>query len=180
MDDEIRCPGCRRPTVRLEVFGFCEHCGHSAVRDGSPAYVGAGGPAARPFGLRAARDTRHKQRHWLVTGWLILMFVANALTALLIPLSAPVIRQSNPSFPDWAVWVFPVLALLNVACTVALWYWQKWGFWGFCASAALGLVANLAAGQHPVVAAIGAVVGIAILYGVLQLGWPRSAWSQLE
>ncbi|MGH3755135.1 MAG: hypothetical protein ACRDRP_21075 [Pseudonocardiaceae bacterium] len=61
------------------------------------------------------------------------------------------------------------LTAANVVCAIALFQWRKWGFYGFVATSVVGLVVNLAIGLNPVQALLG-LVGIAILYGVLQIG----------
>src|SRR5688500_20341036 len=75
-----------------------------------------------------------KTRHGCLTAWLILMILANALTAVTTPLFAASIRQAIPGFPEWVVWPIVLLAVLNVVFAVALFKWKKWGFLGCCFS----------------------------------------------
>ena len=37
----VRCPGCGRPSIKLEVTGSCEHCGQSALETDGPEYLDA-------------------------------------------------------------------------------------------------------------------------------------------
>jgi hypothetical protein len=47
------------------------------------------------------------------------------------------------------------------------------------ASAAVALGVNIAIGLGPL-AAIGGIIGVSLLYGVLQIGKENKGWSQLE
>ena len=79
-------------------------------------------------------------------------------------------------------WLIPVLAALaavNVACAVAIFLWKKWGFYGFAATSAVAFVVNLALGINFVQALFG-LIGLAILYGVLQIGSANKGWPQLD
>jgi hypothetical protein len=67
---------------------------------------------------------------------------------------------------------------VNVIAAVALLRWRRWGFWLFVASALAGLAVNLSIGMPQGI--FGAVVGIAILYGVLHIGKERKAWPRLH
>lgn len=120
-----------------------------------------------------------KQRHGCLTAWLILMIIVNAATALFYLLGSAAIKQNFPSAP---VWTFPVLAVVgiaNVVCAVALFQWKKWGFFGFIATSIIAFVVNLTVGVNIVQASIG-LVGVALLYGVLQIGKERNGWLQLD
>lgn len=120
-----------------------------------------------------------KQRHGCLTAWLVLVIIANALVALLYVAGGGVVAASLPSARGWLVPVLAVLALANVAFAIALFLWKRWGFYGFVASSLVGLVVNLAAGINPAQAVFG-LVGVAILYGVLQIGSANKGWPQLE
>jgi hypothetical protein len=116
---------------------------------------------------------QHHKRHGCLTALLIVIIAANAILALVYLLA---------SGSGFAAWVLPTLAigcLANVACAVALFRWKKWGFWGFAATSAAAFVINLSIGVNAGSALVG-FAGIAVLYGVLQIGDERSkGWSQL-
>jgi hypothetical protein len=120
-----------------------------------------------------------KQRHGCLTAWLILMIVANGLTAIATPLMITQIRQATPNFPVWVAYVIPLLAILNVVFAFAIFKWKKWGFYGFAVMAILTFCLNLYAGVGIGQALIG-LIGIAVLYGVLQIGGEKKGWTQLE
>jgi hypothetical protein len=121
-----------------------------------------------------------KQRHGCLTAWLVLMIVANLLTAVTNLAFGAALRQLHPDAPAWAMPVMGLACLANVAWAIALFRWKRWGFYAFVATAALATVINLMVGLNIVVAGGAAVVGVAILYGVLQIGGDWSGWSQLE
>jgi hypothetical protein len=124
----------------------------------------------------------NKQRHGCLTALLIFMMVVNAATALVYLFGKEMLQQglqNMPAIPDWA---FPVLALLgafNLVCAIALFSWKKWGFYGFALSSVLAFTINLTIGI-PMVQALMGFVGLAILYGVLQIGNGNKGWPQLD
>jgi len=120
-----------------------------------------------------------KQRHGCLTAWLVLVIVVNSLTALLYVFFSRAIAANLPSSQGWAIPVLAILAAANVAFAIALYRWQKWGFYGFLATSAVGFVINLVLGLNILQALFG-LVGVAILYGVLHIGYENKAWPQLE
>lgn len=122
---------------------------------------------------------RPKQRHGCLTAYLIFSMIANAATALILLTASTAIRQQAPNMPEWALPVLMVGGIFNLVCTIALFKWKKWGFWGFTCSAVVVFCVNLSIGTNPVNAVVG-LLGIAILYGVLQIGGDQKGWTQLE
>ena len=120
-----------------------------------------------------------KKRHGCLTAWLIFMIVANSLATLVYLLAGEIIRQNLPEFPVGMILVLAGLCAFNVVCAVALFNWKIWGFYGFVATSILALVANLNAGTHPVKALLG-LLGVVLLYAVLQIGNENKGWTQLE
>jgi hypothetical protein len=120
-----------------------------------------------------------KQRHGCLTAWLVLMVIANTVTALSYLLGSQMMRGQFPEAPGWAFPLMGLLGILNVVFAVALLAWKKWGFWGFCASAGVAFVANVSIGFGVGPSLMG-LVGIAILYGVLHIGGEKKGWTQLE
>ena len=119
-----------------------------------------------------------KTRHGCLTAYLIIMMIANSGTALFYLLGAEFVLEYMPSAPDWSMPVLAIMGVINLVCAVALWFWKKWGFYGFCISAAVTLVINLVIGVD-VGQSIAGLSGIVILYFVLQTGDPK-AWTLLE
>ena len=124
-------------------------------------------------------EAANKKRHGCLTAWLIAMIVLNAATALIYLVGGEVVRSAVPASASWIFPVLIVFAVFNVVCSVALFRWKKWGFWGFCVSSAVALAVNLSAGLGIGQCLLG-LVGLLLLYGVLQIGQENKGWPQLE
>lgn len=120
-----------------------------------------------------------KKRHGCLTAWLVLMLIANSAVVLIYTLGSAAVRQKYPHAPDWALPALTLGGILNVVFLIALFRWKKWGFWGSVATYALSFVVNLAVGVNVVQVLLG-LSGLAILFGVLQIGKENKGWSQLE
>jgi hypothetical protein len=119
-----------------------------------------------------------KQRHGCLTAWLVLVIVANTLTALAYVLGQSAVAANLPAGRGWVVPVLAVFAAANVIFAIALFQWRRWGFYGIVASSVVALVVNLLVGGGPFV--ITGLLGPLVLYGVLQIGGARKGWDQLE
>jgi ABC-2 type transport system permease protein len=120
-----------------------------------------------------------KQRHGCLTAWLALMIIANAAVAVMTPWSLKSIQEVIPEFPAWVVWAIAACAALNVIFAIALFQWQRWGFYGFVLSSFVALGLNIYAGIGLLQSILG-LAAIFLLYWVLQLGGAVTGWSQLE
>jgi hypothetical protein len=120
-----------------------------------------------------------KTRHGCLTAWLVLMIIGNSATALLYLLNGDAIRRALPNIPGWVLPVLIVFAVFNIICTISLLKWKKWGFWGFCVSSLVALIINLSIDIGIAQSLIG-LVGVVVLYGVLQIGNDQKGWTQLE
>ena len=116
-----------------------------------------------------------KRRHGCLDAYLLLLMIVNLI------LTAAYVFSSD-TMSVVASWVYPVLAActaFNLVCAIALIRLRKWGFWGFCATAAVAFVVNLQTGIGVVMAEQG-LIGVVILFGVLQIGREHKAWPQLD
>jgi hypothetical protein len=120
-----------------------------------------------------------KQRHGCLTAWLVVVIILNSLTTLIYLFGSSAIASGLPSSRTWAIPLLAVLAVANVAFAVALFLWKRWGFYGFVATSIVSFGVNLALGVNVVQALFG-LVGVAILFGVLQIGNENKGWPQLE
>jgi len=83
-------------------------------------------------------------------------------------------------------WLWPALGMVNVAFAlgyITILRWQQWGFFALCILAVVqsALCYAADAGALPTLAVLGAgVVWLAILFGLLRIGGPRSVWAQME
>lgn len=120
-----------------------------------------------------------KERHGCLTVWLALIVLVNGISALSLLLAAEKFQEQVPAFEAWMATPIAVLAVLNVLLALALFYWRKWAFYAFIVNNLLLFGLNVYAGIG-VVEAFTGLAGIAILYGVLQLGGDRSGWALMS
>ena len=153
---------------------FCSKCG--AANPGERKFcTSCGGPLQAPGVVREQK----KQRHGCLTAYLILMIIANSLVALIYLLASSAMRDAYPDAPGWAFPALAVLGIVNVLCAIALFGWKKLGFFGFVATSLIAAVVNFAVGLNAIQAVLG-LVGLVVLYGVLQIGKEDKGWPQLE
>lgn len=108
----------------------------------------------------------------------LIVFMVFAALSLLFNLSlGSAIEESYPDAPTWAPFMLVLPNILMIVCLVAVFRWKRWGFYVGVVVATFFL--NLAIGLSLGSALFG-FVGLAILYGVLQIGGQDSAWSQLD
>lgn len=120
-----------------------------------------------------------KQRHGCLTAWLVLIIVANALVGVVYIATAGTMTSTG-AVPGWAIPILILLSLVNVGLAISLFMWKRWGFYGFIVTSLIALVVNLAIGLSIAQALFG-LVGVAVLYGVLQIGNESSkGWPQLD
>ena len=120
-----------------------------------------------------------KRRHGCLMAWLVLMLIGNSASALIYLLGKSMVREQMPDAPEWMFPALIILSLFNLIFAIALLKWKKWGFWGYCVSAIAVLVINLSAGLG-VWSALGGLLGVVILYGVLYIGGDDKGWPQLD
>lgn len=123
--------------------------------------------------------TDGKHRHGCLTAFLIVGIILNIATALFYLLGSDLVTANQPNLPRWALPALAIIGLCNVAFFIALFFWKKWAFYAFIGSAIFTFIVNLAIGQNAVTAILG-LCGVAVLYGVLQIGGPNKGWTQLE
>lgn len=107
------------------------------------------------------------------------MLIANAATAVITPFSIAGMRQAGLQPSPVGIGVIVICAIANVAFAVALFRWQKWGFYGFIATSAIALITNLSLGLGIGQSLFG-LIGIALLYWVLNMGGSNKAWPHLK
>lgn len=120
-----------------------------------------------------------KTRHGCLTAWLVFMIIVNAATALMYLFGGERIGLMLPDMPGWALPILIAVGAFNLVCAIALLQWKKWGFWGFCATSVVVLVVNLMANLGTGTALLG-LVGVLLLYGILQMGTENKGWPQLD
>lgn len=121
-----------------------------------------------------------KKRHGCLAAFLIVAILLNAITAFANLAAGDKITETLPDAPGWGLPLLAVLGLVNIASLVGIWMWKKWGFFGMVGSSVAAVFVNLAMGLGVIPALMG-LVGIAILYAVLQIGdQDTKGWTQLD
>jgi lipoprotein signal peptidase len=119
-----------------------------------------------------------KKRHIIVTIYFGLVIAANTINAAVSAVAAylgETIRELPPQF----LWLVSVLSCLHVGFALAMLSWKRWGFYGFCASGAIGIVILLIA-EASLVRMLEVPLGLLIMFVILQIGRPKSVWAQME
>ncbi|MTI19844.1 hypothetical protein E1176_02295 [Fulvivirga sp. RKSG066] len=122
-----------------------------------------------------------KQRHGCVTAWLVLMIIANSLTAVSYLFISDTISQNLPEpIPQPMIITLAILSIVNLVLAIMLFQWKKWAFWAFAGTSLIALVINFSLGLGIGTSLFG-LVGLAILYGILQIKKDGvTAWQNLE
>lgn len=81
--------------------------------------------------------------------------------------------------PDAAMALVTICAAVDLLWIVAIFFWQRLGFYGFLVTSVVMFLGHLQV-KTPVGQAVLALVPVAILFFLLQLGTPRSTWSQMR
>jgi hypothetical protein len=97
------------------------------------------------------------------------MIVINSVAVLIYLFGWETLEDTIPFLPKWALPVLSICAILNVVFAIALLRWKRWGFIGFVATAILTFVVNVNIRVSFFQALLG-LIGVAVLYAVLQIG----------
>jgi hypothetical protein len=122
-----------------------------------------------------------KQRHGCVTAWLVLMIIANSLSAVISLFASEMITENLPGDVSTSMIILlGILGIANIIFSVMLFQWKKFGFWGFIITSIGAFIINLSIGLGIGQSLFG-LVSIAILYGILQIKKDNiPAWDNLE
>jgi hypothetical protein len=185
-----KCPICHQPVAGPKP-------------EPEPPASGTRSASSTPSGDRGySQPETVKKRHGCVTVWLLLIILLNTLSSVtnfslpfvrdkLLPKLLEQLPQLPPDVdeqilkseealarvPTWIFMVSGTLALVAILSAMALLAWKKVGFYGICVVAVTSMGLNMVGGQFGGICF--GLMGIIILYAILQLGTP-SAWSQLE
>ena len=118
-------------------------------------------------------------RHGCLTAWLVFALIAQTLTIGINSLGYPFVHRTLPAFTPLAAGLLVLAGLGSIVCIVALFRWQRWGFYGIAIITVLVGVLNLSLGINPGRVLPG-LLGIGILYWVLNMGGSRSAWRTMK
>ena len=107
------------------------------------------------------------------------MILINGANALTSPFTLDVSRKAGlrPTLVTTAVVI--VCSIASVVFALALWRWRRWGFYGFIGVAVIAFLNNLAVGVSPIHCLVG-LIGIGVLFWVLNIGGENKAWPRLK
>ncbi|MBI3143138.1 MAG: hypothetical protein HYZ16_09955 [Bacteroidetes bacterium] len=106
-------------------------------------------------------DFEQKQRHGCVTAWLVLLLLANSITALTNLFAADFVMKALPqAAPSYLVILLGIIGIANVFFAYRLLKWKKDGFWGVAVSALVAVFINFSIGM-------GTMLSLAGLIGVV-------------
>lgn len=122
-----------------------------------------------------------KQRHGCVTAWLILMIIANSISAMAYLFMSETLSENLPDpIPDSMKYALILVGIANLILAIMLLQWKKWAFWGFAATGIITLFINLSIGLGIGQSLVG-LLGVVILYAILQIKKDeKTAWENLE
>lgn len=91
------------------------------------------------------------------------------------------VSQNLPNpIPQPMMLTLAAVSILNLVLAIMLFQWKKWAFWAFAGTSLIALAINLSLGLGVGTSLFG-LVGIAILYGILQIKKDGvTAWENLE
>jgi len=114
-------------------------------------------------------ETEKKRGVWL-TIWLVLMLIANFVTALTYLVLNKTISAGYPNIALWVWYIYGLLALANFVFLILLFRWKKWPFFAFCGITIVAFIMNLVIGLG-IFAAISGLIGPIILYFSMKSRW---------
>lgn len=84
-----------------------------------------------------------KQRGFWLSAFLILMLIANALTAYIYMTNPELVMGLYPRATATVLYLLAVIACINVILAIGIWAWRKWGVVGFYISIVIVFAINL-------------------------------------
>ncbi len=182
------CPSCGN--MLQDGFQFCPRCG-KAIQLSVEAKPPANPPTASQIPqntvpqqpnlmqnaaqqsppVEPAQVKAKKKRHGCLTTWLIIMIIGAVIVAIINLLGFSELQT-------WQLAAFIAIGILEVVFVIALFNWKRWGFWGICALAVITVIINLSLELGPT--AFSGLIGVVLLYAVLQIGGENKGWKQLE
>ncbi len=152
----MKCPTCGKEIANDSKF--CEFCGAKIEQ-----------PVAQPTQQIETPIAVEKQRHGFITFWLWFMIVINIIVGI----------TNFASGMGMITILAGGLSIVNVINAILLLNWKKVGFWLFIVTAICACVLNFSLEMYS--GAFGAVAGVAILFGILQLKKNDvSCWSLMD
>ena len=114
-------------------------------------------------------------RFWIITSVasLLILPVLDRIERL------PFFREEFPNYEGWAIIPWGVGSVLVIVFSVALLARRMWGFIGLWVVGLASMAVNIALGVK-FAHAVSGLIGLLILYWLLQVGGEKSGWSKLR
>jgi hypothetical protein len=111
-----------------------------------------------------------KKRGFLLTTFLVLMFIVNPLTAYTYLSNPEMVLQASPDLSVGILYFLGVISMVNVAVAAGVWIWKKWAVFSFFGIAAIAFCMNLYIGIGIMPSLIG-LIGPVIIYFTTKSRW---------
>lgn len=121
--------------------------------------------------LESTEYNDQKKRGFWLTAFLVLMFVANPLTAITYIFRADAILPAFPGMGVGLVYFLGALAVVNFILAIGIWNWKKWGVYGFYISVVIAFAINIYIGLGIAASAMG-LLGAVLVFFTSKKRWP--------
>ena len=124
--------------------------------------------------------TYQRQRHWIVTWYLVFKIVANSVTAFLYFFNSESIMRNIPSSTtNSTIKILAGIGIINIILPVLILNWKKIGFWLSIVTSIVILIINLNIGVAIGPSLLG-MSGFIITFAILQIKKNgKTTWEQL-
>ena len=111
-----------------------------------------------------------KKRGFWLSAFLILMFIANPLTAFTYFSNPDMIIQAYPKMTAGILYFMGAMSIVNVILAVGIWMWKKWGVFGFYGVVVIAFCINLYVGLGIAGSLVG-LIGAVIIFFTTKNRW---------
>ena len=115
-------------------------------------------------------SSKVKKRGFWLSAFLILMFIANPITAFMYFSNPESITSISPNVTTSILYFLGVMCMINVILAAGIWAWKKWGVYGFYAVVAIGFVTNIYIGIG-VAGSLAGLIGALIIFLTTRNRW---------
>jgi hypothetical protein len=113
-----------------------------------------------------------QRRGFWLSAFLILVIIANALTAFSYATNPELVMRLLPQANNLVTYLLALIAFINVILATAIWSWKKWGVIGFYIGVVVVFSVNLYLGLG-FLASMPGLVGGVIIYFTTKKCWRR-------
>jgi RNA polymerase subunit RPABC4/transcription elongation factor Spt4 len=165
--EDLRCSVCG--TIIKESAEFCGNCGNK---------INTGGVNSRH--VVNSVNIANRMRHGFTSFWLIFGIIICSITGLFYLLLPNLLDELNIYMSPGLIAITGIATIVQVVGLIFLLKWKKIGFWIIIGVSAISLIISLVNGGNAL-QIIGAIIGIAIYWGVLQIKKNgKTTWEQLD